>query len=239
MSEPGRKTITSLKELINIYSGIDKNLVHIVASGTVPFTDRGVLYLPSDMFSMIAGTIGSGGEALVGSSATAGPTITETNSATISSRTSTIQDYSFGQLAPTVSSHPTGSAQIVNATKRYGVVTATLVGGTLADVELVPAKAGYYGCMRILGVWSDTAGTLTATPQDEDDASLNPTHISDSGGVQTDCLEDHIVPFGASGANLVGEMVFYGASDNKALELDLAAAGTEKYAFLIAYWYET
>ena len=127
-----------------------------------------------------------------------------------------------------------------NQSKVRQVVNATLVGGSLADLEVVPKLAGWTGCLEIVGIWSDTAFTATITPQDEDDADINPTNISGGGGVQTDLLEDHIVPFGASGANNLGRMTFYGIADEKALELDISGGGgTEKLAIFLYLFYRT
>jgi len=147
-----------------VYSGIDKNLVHIVASGVPPFTDRGVLYLPSDMFSMIAGTIGSGGEAIVGSSATAGPTITETNAAdhlgTVKSSLTTVDDQ---HRMHTDAWDASGTAIVCSAATPAWVEfrpypIAANAGGDVAAQDIVAAVAA---ATTDLEIWfiADTTGT--------------------------------------------------------------------------------
>lgn len=121
------------------------------------------------------------------------------------------------------------SAQAAYAHHRIISVPFTLVGGVLANLELVPALASYKGRMRILAVWSDTAFAATLTFQDEDDAALVPPP----------CIETATIATAYTPISYNQPSLYWCDTANKALEVDISGgAGVEVGWILLEFWYE-
>jgi len=118
------------------------------------------------------------------------------------------------------------------------LLPATLANGALSNFELVPqsSPAGYYGIMKILGVFSSAAvngDTITLDFQDEDDNALTMVPASWDWA----CV--------ATTVNVTWkDLPMWKGTDDKALEVDMDTGGgagdngTIVY-FLVEYWYET
>jgi hypothetical protein len=134
-------------------------------------------------------------------------------------------------LPPTFGVNLDSNAQLDNAQRRIGIEVITLVGGALANTELVPALAGYYGVLKIKSIISDSAiAPLTCTFQDEDDNALTGL----MGGVAEVTLTANTVN------TQLEDCILYKGTDNKALEVDLSGGGgVEVVTIQYEYWYET
>lgn len=141
------------------------------------------------------------------------------------------QAKSIGALQPGLEVYTDNEGAIIKSKRRIITVESALIGGALSDVAILPALAGYYGVIELLGILSDTnIGALTLTFQDEDDAAL----IGLNGGVVELNLTANVMNEQIKGA------VLHKGDDNKALEVDYSgAAGIEKITLQCLGWYET
>jgi hypothetical protein len=117
----------------------------------------------------------------------------------------------------------------INARSRIGRVVCTLAGGAAANQSLVPALAGYYGVVKMLGVLTnDAAAGATLTFESPAATPALPSVLADTyvANVMNDNLEKLIVTH----ATLV---------DNQAIVVDLAGFGAGTATILYEYWYET
>lgn len=123
-----------------------------------------------------------------------------------------------------------------NMRRKIAIIPAVLVNGVLANVELVPALANYYGVIKIKGISCSAAingDTVSMTFQDEDDVLLSGL----AAGVDAPCAASKF------NTELDG-LILFGATDEKALEVDLdtgGGAGDDGKIIVIEleYWYET
>jgi len=131
-----------------------------------------------------------------------------------------------------LSTGQTDATKVGNMHRRIGIKEMTMVGGTLANQELVSGIASYYGVLLLAYVISDTSGNVGLTFQDEDDAALTGL----MGGVATVACVANTINESLEGA------VLYKGTDNKALEVDVthdAGGGGEKVTLGYYYWWET
>lgn len=153
---------------------------------------------------------------------------------TIEGNSLNIQRELYGVYPPTIEANAGNMIDSNSSTKgirRIITIESALIGGALADVAILPALAGYYGVIEVIGIISDTnIGALTLTFQDEDDAALT--------GLNGGSVELNLT------ANVMNEQikgaVLYKGDDTKALEVDYSgAAGVEKVTLQCVGWYET
>jgi hypothetical protein len=149
--------------------------------------------------------------------------VTEASGAAISANTG----YTWtgvGKLRPSIQNDPTIATQ-----PRIGRAVATLAAGAFANQSLVPALAGYYGVVKIVGVLaSDAAVGATLTFESPAATPALPSVFANTyaANVINKDLEDVVI----SHATLV---------DNQAIVVDGAGFGAGTVTFLYEYWYET
>jgi hypothetical protein len=125
-----------------------------------------------------------------------------------------------------------GGSAAINAAARIGIATATTAGGAYPNLTLVPAVSGYYGVIKMIGVYGDlTDATTTVIFQDEDDNTLT--------GCPTAGFVLDITAYTRN--QQLTNLIFYKGTDNKALEVDTSGygAGANNIWFVYEYWYET
>ena len=122
-----------------------------------------------------------------------------------------------------------GTAKSLNKHHRFGVLGAmTLAAGVLNNHTLIAGIANYYACVRVWGLWSDTADTYTLTFQDEDDVAA----VGVPAALAVAVAANEVTPL--YGINM------HAATDDDDLEVDVAGgAGIEELYLLYEYWYET
>ncbi len=185
---------------------------------------------------IVMGTQGSGGEMVLGASATEGPrmgdTVSQTTSlTTISGRTAAIIAASLRSAAPKYGEETQAVAGVDDyMCQRIGQLgDMTLAGGVLNNHQLVPAVAGYYACIKVTSIWSDTADTYSMAFQDETDVALTGMPATADWLIAN---PDEAIPmYGMTG---------FAAADNRAIEVDIAGGGGVEALYLqYVYWYET
>lgn len=154
--------------------------------------------------------------------------ITEVSAATIETNVQGAQ-YLNRQVHPWFT-HPTNTDKAWEGRFRYIAKSITLVGGALANLELLPALAGYTGHMLFVGLNMNSADTYVLTFQDEDDAQLLPKPNRIDAVIGT-----AYVPYTPEKS-----LTFSGIADNKALEVDITGgAGAEEGGIYGIGYYET
>ena len=131
---------------------------------------------------------------------------------------------------------PLGINPAVNANyqRRLLSVPFTLAGGVLANAEILAKATGFYGVVRPLGLIADSADTYILTHQDEDDDPCIGVTVDGVARV------DVVVGTAYVWYPIEKPPVFYGDTDNKAIEVDISGgAGAEKGCILYEGWYET
>jgi len=139
-------------------------------------------------------------------------------------------------VPPTVSRHYSATEAVNPAPKLVrgiGRKAITLAGGSVADQELVPALADYYGVVQLKALIADSADTYELVFQDEDDVVC--AGLGAAGRVDvvvgTAYVPVSLEPFVITQAT---------ETENKALEVDVGGgAGAEELCLLYEYWYET
>lgn len=193
----------------------------------------------------IAGHFDSTGTIVPGNSNGELPQV-EKNSAAINAKLANVEGNERYNRDGLVNVSPAGGGgSSANAQKRFVGISATLVGGSLANVVILPALAGFTGYIQPYALWSDTADEFTLAFQDEDDAALLPAAVV---ALQVDVKHpNEAAPIGGthgvagdnSGAPIF-PLVFQGIADNKALEVDISGGtGGEEMGVFLKRWYET
>jgi hypothetical protein len=162
----------------------------------------------------------------------------------IQTDTTKIKRFGYMSVHPTMGPvDPASTADAQDAQQRIGFAEATLVGGALANLVLVPAVAGKTGFVRPFAVWSDSADTYIFAFENADDIDLQPFATPVDVDIKHD---DEVAPFGgthgAAGDNSGGpghSVIYRSPTDNNALEVDiLGGAGAEHVVIWFIYHYE-
>lgn len=172
--------------------------------------------------------------------------VLEDNSSSINVQTSDTRSNTSMTVPSKISRVGLGGAASTPANNASLLITAipiVLVGGSLANVPVIPALAGFYGVINPFAIWGDTADVYTLTFQDEDDVALHP-QIMVANQIEIKG-NNEISPFstthGAAGDNSGSPpkpVVLWGASDNKAIEVDVTGgAGTEELVLFVEYYW--
>lgn len=104
-----------------------------------------------------------------------------------------------------------------------------MAGAAQADNTLVPAGgAGYFSCMKIIGIIADTAdASIGLTFQDSDNAACE--------GAPYQFL---ITPVANVVNTALKDIVIKAPTANRALEVDIADFAVANITFIFEYWYE-
>ena len=218
-----------------------------VVPGLTPAYLRSLQLTPWEMLE--AGLLFIGNDnSIIEPSSTQGPKrqVTEDSALSQLSQTQVIRNVVASSVGPSVSALGNAPSGTVTAARepRMGFFDVALTGGTIADVVLVPALAGFTGVVQPFAVWSDTVDEYSFALQDEDNSPLNPANATP---VDVDIKgTNEIAPFatthGVAGDNSGTPhecITYHGVAANKALECDISGGGgTEKVIGWFVYWYE-
>lgn len=200
---------------------------------------------PFEMVQLNLLFIGNDNTIILPPSATEGPRrqVLDDNSDAIKSAIQQVSRQSINH--PTIDSIPSfGNLNAALMHQRRGLATATLSGGSLANVPLVPAVAGVRAVIEPYALFGDTTDEYTLSFEDEDDAGLFPaTAIPIAVDIKhpnevSPIMQTHGVAGDNSGAPPASPH-FYTQAVNKAIEVDIAGGtGTENLAIWFLFNYE-
>lgn len=235
--------IETHKQLLDAFTDIDSKLHRITGGAEVPYVWRNKLYLPASMYSIKLGAIGSSGERNPQIDGLGGDRVKDVNSDGALLQVTRLPGFVSSRYGPTVGTISVSDSDVVKGNRhpREGFKTMTMVGGVIADQELVPSLAGYYAVIQPYAVQSPSAAiaALTTTFTDEDNAPLG----GQNGVIHTSLLRYFMCAFGQSTSTdrvPVEPITMYANVDNKAIHVDLTGgAGGEVVNLWYYWWYET
>ena len=148
---------------------------------------------------------------------------------------------------PTIQTNYQSSVECIRAIRQLTWIPGTLVAGALADQQIWPALAGYYGVCK-LKYWQQNSGNAqlwTMAFHDEDGTDCS--GLVDGLSYNKLPADNGYAPlsfgtlYGAAGelGGVRVEPVIFSAADNKAIEMDWGGGGVEDVGVMFEGWYET
>jgi len=206
---------------------------YITTANPSPTGEEFIRFGYADLVKAGVITVDTSGLLQWGTNASGQKLVVEDNSSNISTQTGYNRYLQYAIMHPHIEEQTSAPINnvLVKLQQRVVRVPYTLAGGVLANVELVPALAGFYGVIdSILILPHDAIAPMQMAFECPAATSIEMVNVTLVADTINDQMRDYVIH-----GNLTAD-----ASDNDAIVVDLSGgAGAETGVIIVTYHYET